>query len=210
VPLVDELQRSIYLVGAIAGTKTTDEATAMQRMHFEQGDTVRTVLERAGGVGQGADLKAAHIARRRPGDSRSATPAVIPVDLEALLVRREFSADVKLEIGDVLTVPFRRYGVSVQGAVMRPGVFQFNPTLSINEYLAHAGGPTKMAKSQGDIRVVTTTGKVKPFKDKPVVEPGDTIVVPERVFSPGEIVQIVVAAASLIIGSVALALAARK
>lgn len=208
VPAQEELQRSIYLFGAIVGGKSTDEASAAQRIPFEEGDTVRTVIERAGGVGPSADLTRAHIIRTKRAAKGTVSISVIPVDLEALLVKRDFRADVPLEMGDQVSVPFKRHSVIVSGAVMKPGIFQFNPKLSIEQYIANAGGTTKMAQSRGNIRVVTTEGQVKEYKRNPVVEPGDTIVVPERTFSPGEWVQIFVSIASLAIASAAIAISA--
>jgi polysaccharide export outer membrane protein len=168
------------------------------------------VIERAGGVGPSADLKRAHIVRTRRGPKGNVAISVIPVDLEALLVKRDFAADVRLEMGDQVSVPFKRFSVAVQGAVMKPGMFQFNPKLSIEEYVANAGGTTKMAQSRGNIRVVTTGGQVKEYKKHPAVEPGDTIVVPERTFSPGEWVQIVISIASLAVATAAIAISATR
>jgi protein involved in polysaccharide export with SLBB domain len=210
VPAQEELQRSIYLFGAIVGGKSTDEASAAQRIPFEEGDTVRTVIERAGGVGPSADLKRAHIVRTRRAVNGSVSISVIPVDLDALLVKRDFSADVKLEMGDQVSVPFKRFSVAVSGAVMKPGMFQFNPKLSIDQYIANAGGTTKMAQGRSNVRVVTTEGEVKEYKKHPAVEPGDTIVVPERTFSPGEWVQIVISIASLAVSVSAVAIAATR
>ena len=210
VPVQEELQRSIYLFGAIVGGKSTDEATAAQRIPFEEGDTVRTVIERAGGVGPSADLKRAHIVRTRSDGKGDVHISVIPVDLDALLVKRDFRADVRLEMGDQVSVPFKRHSVAVSGAVMKPGVFQFNPKLSIEQYIANAGGTTKMAQGRGNIRVVTTEGQVKEYKKNPIIEPGDTIVVPERTFSPGEWVQILISIASLAIATAAIVLSAKK
>jgi polysaccharide biosynthesis/export protein len=209
VPVQEELQRSIYLFGAIAGGKSTDEASAAQRIPFEEGDTVRTVIERAGGVGPAADLKRAHIVRTRRGDRGTLQISMIPVDLDAILVKRDFAADVRLEMGDQVSVPFKRHSVAVSGAVMKPGVYQFNPKLSIEEYIANAGGTTKMAQGRSNIRVVTTEGQLKEYKKHPAIEPGDTIVVPERTFSPGEWVQICVSIASLAVATAAIAISAR-
>jgi protein involved in polysaccharide export with SLBB domain len=210
VPVQEELQRSIYLFGAIIGGRSTDEASAAQRIPFEEGDTVRTVIERAGGVGPSADLKRAHVVRTKRGSRGAVAISVIPIDLDALLVKRDFSADVRLEMGDQVSVPFKRHSVAVQGAVMKPGVFQFNPKLSIDQYVANAGGTTKMAQGRSNIRVVTTEGEVKEYRKNPIVEPGDTIVVPEHTFSPGEWVQIVVSVASLAIATAAIVISAKK
>ncbi|HEY3354188.1 MAG TPA: SLBB domain-containing protein, partial [Polyangia bacterium] len=97
IPSAEELQRGLFLVGAILGGKQADEATSVRRMEYEEGDTVRTLIERAGGVGPAADLKGAYIMR---GEGEKVKP--IPVDLEALLIRRDLSADRRLEMGDTV------------------------------------------------------------------------------------------------------------
>jgi protein involved in polysaccharide export with SLBB domain len=205
VPSAEELQRGLFLVGALVGGKQADEATSVKRMAFEEGDSVRTLIERAGGVGPSADLQGAYILR---GEGDRAKP--IPVDLEALLVKRDLSADRKLEMGDTVMVPYKRRGVFVEGSVMRPGVYQYNPRLSIREYVQNAGGASKMARSETAIRVVTPTGETKQYSDKPVIKPGDTIVVPERTFSRSEVVGLIITGVSLAISTFALVLTARK
>src|SRR6185369_2749562 len=85
VPTVSELQRSVLLIGAIAGALATDQATSVKRQPFVEKDTVRTLLERTGGVNAEADLKEGYI--QHQDGTRTA------VDLDALLVRRDFSAD---------------------------------------------------------------------------------------------------------------------
>src|SRR6185295_19177336 len=61
VPTVSELQRSVLLIGAIAGALATDQATSVKRLPFVEKDTVRTLLDRTGGVNAEADLKEGYI-----------------------------------------------------------------------------------------------------------------------------------------------------
>ena len=84
-PSVVEVERSIELVGAIAGAVSTDETNQQRRVLFVEGESARTLLERVGGVAQGADLRAAFL-HRQSGE-------LVPVDLEALLVRRDFTTE---------------------------------------------------------------------------------------------------------------------
>ena len=204
-PSAEELQRGLFLVGAIVGGKQADEATSIKRMAFGEGDSVRTLIERAGGVGPSADLKNAYIIR---GEGEKARP--IPLDLEALLLKRDLSADRLLEMGDTVMVPYKRRGVFVEGAVSRPGVYQYNPRLSIREYIQTAGGVTKMARSERSVRVVTPLGKMKLYQERPEIQPGDTIVVPERTFSRSEVVGLIITGVSLAISTFALVLTAGK
>src|SRR5438128_1516514 len=55
VPSVSELQRSVLLIGAIAGAVATDQATSVKRLPFVEKDTVRSLLERTGGINAEAD-----------------------------------------------------------------------------------------------------------------------------------------------------------
>ena len=83
--------RTDSLIGAIAGSTATDQATSLKRLAFVEKDTVRTLLERTGGASAEADLKEGYV--QHPDGSRTA------VDLDALLVKREFSADRPVPTG---------------------------------------------------------------------------------------------------------------
>ncbi len=52
----------------------------------------------------------------------------VPVDLYAVVMLRDLSADRPVELGDTIVVPFRRQSVLVEGAVFRPGPYPYNPT----------------------------------------------------------------------------------
>jgi polysaccharide biosynthesis/export protein len=196
VPSTSELDRSVSLVGAVVGADPADPATTIKRLTYVEGDTVRSLIERAGGVTVAADLENAYI--KRDGAELE------KLDLERLLIRRDFTADRPITIGDTIVVPFKRRSIVVEGAVVRAGAFQFNPRFGVREYVESAGGATRFAKSQGDIRVIGADGKSRRFAGDVAVQPGDTIVVPERNFSRSEVVQLVMSGAGLVLSSVAL------
>jgi protein involved in polysaccharide export with SLBB domain len=201
-PTVSELQRGVLLVGAIAGATVADQATSLKRLPFVEKDTIRTLLERTGGVNAEADLKEAYI--QHSDGSRT------PVDLEALLVRRDFSADRPVTMGDSVVVPFKRRSVLVEGAVFRPSQYPFNPKLNLLDYVANAGGPTRFAQEKDEIKLITPTGQTLPFAADLKVNPGDTIVVPERNFSRSEVVQLVMGGVGLVLSAAALSVAVFK
>jgi protein involved in polysaccharide export with SLBB domain len=213
IPSYGELQRSVMIVGAIGGATVArsrtgdaaavapDETSATRRMPFAQGDTVRTLLERIGGVGPLADLEGAYILRG--GKS-------VPVNLQALLMLRDLTADRPIELGDTLVVPFKRRNVLVEGAVFKPGEYPFNPTYGISEYLSLAGGRNRFARDVSNVRVVTPNGQTTEYRPDLRVDPGSTLVVPERDFSRAEVVQISIAIASVVLSGVAVVIAARK
>jgi protein involved in polysaccharide export with SLBB domain len=212
IPTFSELQRSVMVVGAIGGARPSpaaggaemtapQEATATKRMPFVEGDSVRTLLERAGGVGPLADLDGAYILRQGK---------AVPVNLRALVMLRDLAADQPVLIEDTLVVPFKRRNVLIEGAVFRPGEYPYNPTFGVTEYLSLAGGPNRFAQDLANVRVVTPAGQMSSYRSDLRVEPGSTLVVPERHFSRAEIVQIGVVIASVLISGATLVITARK
>jgi protein involved in polysaccharide export with SLBB domain len=196
IPSTNELQRSIVIIGPVAGATAADEVTSVRRVAFIEGSTVRSVLEASGSVGSSGDLRAAYI-RKGNGDT-------LHVDLEALLVRRDFSADRPVGVGDTIVIPIKRRSVLVEGAIFRPGQYQFNPQFRASEYITAAGGPSKSASGQSNFRLITPDGHSLKLTSKLSIQPGDTIVLPERTFSRSEIVQLVMGSASLVLSAITL------
>jgi protein involved in polysaccharide export with SLBB domain len=201
MPSVAELQRSVMVIGALAGVASSDDATATRRLPFVQGDSVRTLLERVGGVGPIADLRGAYVLR---------SGQAVPVDLYTLVMLRDVRADKAVELGDTLVVPFKRRSILVQGAVFAPGPYPYNPTYGVEQYLSLAGGPSRFAQSLSNVRVISPNGETRRYRSGLEVEPGSSLVVPERNFSRAEIVQIGVGIASVVVSGVAVIIAARK
>jgi polysaccharide biosynthesis/export protein len=200
VPSFTELQESVMVIGAVVGAKPEDEASTTRRMPFVHGDSVRSLIERVGGVGPLADLRGAYILRK--GNA-------VPVNLEALLVLRDLQADRSVELGDSVVVPFKRRTILVEGAVFTPGQYPYNPTFGVQQYLALAGGPNRFAKSLSNARVITPTGETKEYSRDLQIEPGSSLVMPERNFSRSEVVQLAISAAGVVLSGVAIFMAAR-
>lgn len=215
VPGYDEIQQSVMVMGAFAGAAPTataaarpgaapappDESTATRRLPFVKGDSVRTLIDRVGGLGPLADLSGSYVLRG--GKS-------MPVDLHALVLLRDLSADRPVELGDTLVIPFKRQSVLVQGAVFAPGAYPYNPNYGIDEYVSLAGGPNRFGKSVTSVRVVGPGGETRDYSRDLKIEPGSQLVIPERSFSSPEIVQIIISVASVFISGVAVVLAARN
>ena len=201
IPSFKELQRSVTLVGATAGVSAADDPAAVKRLPYAQGESVRTLVERVGGVGPLADLNGAYLMR----DGTS-----LPVDLYALMVLRDLKADRPVELGDTLVVPFKRRNISVEGAVFRPGSYQYNPAYSVDQYLSLAGGLNRFAQGVSDVYLVTPEGQTKPYAPDLKVEPGSSLVAPERNFSRAEVVSLILAAASILLAGATLYVTAKK
>lgn len=226
IPRFNELQQSVTITGALAGvaatagtagtttaiavagadsaggaSASTEEGGSTRRLPFAQGDTVRSLLERVGGVGPLADLKGSYILRNNQ---------AIPVDLYALVMLRDLSADKAVELGDTIVVPFRRPNVLIEGAVFKPGPYPYNPNYNIEQYLALAGGPNRFAQTTDNVYLVTPNGETKEFAPDLKVEPGASLVVPERNFSRSEVVAIVLAGAGLLLSAATIFVTLRK
>jgi protein involved in polysaccharide export with SLBB domain len=202
----DELQRTVLVVGAVVGADPLDTATTTRRVPFVDGDTVLSLLDRAGGLKAPGDLHRSYISRPRAEQS----PELIPLDLEALLVRRDFTADQPVKMDDTIVVPPMQYSVLIEGAVARAGLYNYNPTFGIPEYIAHAGGRTRTARDLDEVELIDTSGKTHPFTPGMKPGPGDAILVPERNFSRGEVAQLILAAAGIVLSGLAVTIAATR
>lgn len=206
VPGAEEVQRSVLLLGAVTGAESIDAAATSKRLPFVEGDTVYSLLARAGGIKAPGDLKRSYIARPVKGQA----PQVIPIDLDALLVRRDFHADVPIAMGDTIVIPPMQYSVLVEGAVARAGFYPFSPMLGVPEYIAHAGGRTRTAQDIEDVRLIDVNGTTRKYSTGVTLHPGDAILVPERNWTRAEIVQLVLGGAGLLLSGVAVVYAVTR
>jgi len=99
--------------------------------------------------------------------------------------------DLALQDGDTITIPARATSVGIFGSVFNTGSFVYEPGHTTGQYLALAGGPTRGADKDSSF-MIRANGSVisarqgasfwssnNNFKDA-MVEPGDTIFVPEE------------------------------
>jgi protein involved in polysaccharide export with SLBB domain len=114
--------------------------------------------------------------------------------------------DIRLEPNDKIFVPQPPQTVSIVGAVKNPTTLVYRPGLGLEDYLRQAGGVTADADKK-DIYVIRANGSVEAaylnFKN---MDPGDTIVVPQKIEVKTPQIALWQAFAS-IIGSMALAVA---
>ena len=99
--------------------------------------------------------------------------------------------DLALQDGDTLTIPQRGTSVGVFGSVFNTGSFVYQPDHTTVQYLALAGGPTRGADKRS-IFMIRANGSVISAQqgasfwhsgnslDDALVQPGDTIFVPEE------------------------------
>jgi protein involved in polysaccharide export with SLBB domain len=97
------------------------------------------------------------------------------------------SADVEVRAGDSLIIPKKPSYVMVSGQVFNPTAVAFRPGESAKWYLSQAGGPTQLGDKKA-VFVVRADGSVLGSKSSMIggesmnaaLQPGDTVVVPER------------------------------
>jgi polysaccharide biosynthesis/export protein len=101
-------------------------------------------------------------------------------------------ADVEVRAGDMLVIPKRPSYVMISGQVFNPTAVSYRPGKSARWYLSQAGGPTAMADKKA-IFVIRADGSVIGAKESlwsgrslnAVLQPGDTVVVPEKAIGGG-------------------------
>ncbi len=149
-----------------------------------------------------AGLKAQQEGTQRLIDSLKRTRATgrMTVQLAHLRLLKGSEYDIELEDGDTLHIPTINNVVHVAGAVMMQGSYIYSDGYNLSRYVEMAGGYTKYAdtknmfivKADGSAMKVPGGGLFSwnPFKSRwevtafgePIktIEPGDTIVIPER------------------------------
>jgi polysaccharide biosynthesis/export protein len=114
-------------------------------------------------------------------------------------------ADIEVRAGDTLLIPKCPDYVMVSGQVFNPTAVSYRPGKSAKWYLGQAGGPTTLANKK-DIFVIRADGSVI-GKDSSVwggdslegtLEPGDTVIVPEKAIGGGVQWQTIFAATQLV------------
>jgi polysaccharide export outer membrane protein len=158
------------------------------------GRTLMEVLSRAGPLGPGAGAEVVVIRPAQPSRSPQAVGAAEPgseaaAQSEVFRVNlREIEAgkldrNLELKPNDTIMVPAAPK-IYVTGEVRDPGGFAFAPGITVRQAISMAGGFTANA-STGKLRIVrSVAGRAKELKVgiDDAVEPGDTILVKEKIF----------------------------
>jgi protein involved in polysaccharide export with SLBB domain len=117
--------------------------------------------------------------------SQGQEEAQVGIDLPEVIRNPGSKFDLLLEEGDSLYIPKQLQTVTVKGGVFYPTTIRFEDNRSFKDYITSAGGFTDLAKKKRAY-VIYANGDVDRaknflfFKNYPNVEPGATIVVPEK------------------------------
>ena len=96
-----------------------------------------------------------------------------------VLAKDDAIRDVRLEMGDVITIPQRRESVMINGEVMVSQAILWDDGLSAKEYIRRSGGYTEQANTK-ELLLIKQSGEVLRGESFDV-EPGDEIVVLPKV-----------------------------
>jgi polysaccharide biosynthesis/export protein len=103
----------------------------------------------------------------------------VVVDFESLISQNNLLEDLVLKRGDYISIPEEKNYIVLLGQVVNPGNIIYQPGLKVNDYIRLAGGFGWRALTR-DVRVVkANTGEWIDADKVKVLEPGDTIWVPE-------------------------------
>ena len=146
--------------------------------------TLMAALARAGSTTPTAGHEALIVRapRRTQKAGEDVEPEILRVDL-AELQAGNMALNIQLVDGDTVNVP-KAQSVFVSGQVKSSGAYGVEPGMNVLQVLSLAGGLTDRG-SDGRIKILRMVdGKQKEIKAKltDIVQPGDTIIVPERFF----------------------------
>jgi len=117
------------------------------------------------------------------------------LEISSLEALRNSIYDIELENGDTLTIPENPRSLQTLGAVFNQTAFVYDGTKGIQDYVEKAGGYTEFADKDrvyvlkvngsavrpGSGRFFIFSGTTQKTRDgNPLLEPGDSIVVPEK------------------------------
>lgn len=96
-----------------------------------------------------------------------------------LIAKNKFDYDLKRIPGDNIFYPTIDDNIYVIGNVSQPGPYSFIPQYNVRQYINMAG-PYKNSKEKR-VKIINRDGKIKFANGKESINPGDTIIVPEKV-----------------------------
>jgi polysaccharide export outer membrane protein len=146
--------------------------------------TLMAALARAGSTTPSAGHEALVVRapRRTQKAGEDVEPEIMRIDLTELQAGN-MALNIQLMDGDTVNVP-KAQSVFVSGQVKSSGAYGVEPGMNVLQVLSLAGGLTDRG-SDGRIKILRMVdGKQKEIKAKltDIVQPGDTIIVPERFF----------------------------
>jgi polysaccharide biosynthesis/export protein len=101
----------------------------------------------------------------------------VVVDFRRLFDERTDVYDVPLQSGDRIHIPPHRAEVTVLGAVGRPGIVAFQPGMSVDDFVALAGGYNRRADRRSVVVLRAASGGQLDRREVGTLDPGDRVIV---------------------------------
>ena len=140
---------------------------------------------------------------------------VVVVDFVKLFIQDDLTENVILRKNDIINIPEKKDYIIMLGQFVNPGKIIFDSLLTIDDYIELAGGFGWRAL-EGDVRVIRAkTGEWVDADEDVLLQPGDTIWVPEDPPGPKfwevftEVLTIVAQLAAIVAASAAVIVATR-
>ncbi|MCG8605759.1 polysaccharide export protein [bacterium] len=140
-----------------------------------QNETLTDFLLRVDALNKDADLQGAYVRRQGDGNGGEETIPIFPY-LQSL---GNGHSDLPLQDGDAVMIPSRQEEVYVVGAVQQPGPYVYYPSLRALDYVGFAGS-TEKAKGISKVQLIRKGSSKAERGPLLLVEPGDTVFVPEK------------------------------
>jgi polysaccharide biosynthesis/export protein len=171
-----------YPYGAVFTRKAaaTTQREANLRQARETESQIASLVAYSGGV----DTRASFLQSLAQQLRNAPVLGRMVVTADPAILRTKPELDILLEPGDTLYIPKRPSTVTVTGEVLNSGSFQYEPGLTVRDYLARAGGTTDGADTSR-IFIVLPDGSAKPLRQSwfwssnaNQIPPGSAIIVP--------------------------------
>ena len=167
------LSEVILEAGGLLDNGSYTEATLTRKLEVSTSDPEYERLKSIPRVDMTDDEYAYFKAKSRERSGR------VVVNFYDLLVEGNKDEDVILYRGDLIEVPEKKNYITLLGQVIFPGNIEYHPDYSVQDYISSAGGFGWRAL-KGDVIVVKAlTGEWIDADDVKLLEPGDTIWIPE-------------------------------
>ena len=118
---------------------------------FYEGMRISNLVAQADGLKEDAYTKRARIVRLKP----DLTTEIVQVNLEKALAG-ELEADIPLRKEDIVTIYsildfIEEYKITIDGEIKKPGVYDYQENLTLNDLLIQAGGLTGSASKRVEV-----------------------------------------------------------
>ncbi len=118
------------------------------------GETLLSLIQRSGGIKEGAYLEGARFIRAKD------SIGTVALNVKALIEKNNLREDIILEDGDTLYIPTEPKTVIVQGSVNYPTAVKFVSGKNLRYYIKRAGGLSSQADKKS-LFVVLANGEVQ-------------------------------------------------